>query len=249
MNTNSFPTFLWLCILLQVKIYDCRIFQSQRNVNNNPSFTTTSTGVKHQSKAIDLLGLKSNSDSKSKSFNSTEVGGSGYFNSSINNNNANTNIQSIQQQQQQESIWRKLFPSRMTELMFKRFFSIFFSDPDILKTFSKACSWLVWFFVAISLMSSVGVDTKPLISLLGISGLTIGFACKDILQNTFAGFFILFTRPFKRGWIISVCGYRGKVISTDIRYLRLENLKDRTEVLIPLSLVYQNPITVEQKSI
>jgi hypothetical protein len=249
MNTNSFPTFLWLCILLQVKIYDCRIFQSQRNVNNNPSFTTTSTGVKHQSTAIDLLGLKSNSDSKSKSFNSTEVGGSGYFNSSINNNNANTNIQSIQQQQQQESIWRKLFPSRMTELMFKRFFSIFFSDPDILKTFSKACSWLVWFFVAISLMSSVGVDTKPLISLLGISGLTIGFACKDILQNTFAGFFILFTRPFKRGWIISVCGYRGKVISTDIRYLRLENLKDRTEVLIPLSLVYQNPITVEQKSI
>jgi len=248
MNTNSFPTFLWLCILLQVKIYDCRIFQS-RNVNNSPSFTTTSTGVKHQSKAIDLLGLKSNSDSRSKSFNSTEVGGSGYFNSSINNNNnANTNVQSTQQQQQ-ESIWRKLFPSRMTELMFKRFFSIFFSDPDILKTFSKACSWLVWFFVAISLMSSVGIDTKPLISLLGISGLTIGFACKDILQNTFAGFFILFTRPFKRGWIISVCGYRGKVISTDIRYLRLENLKDRTEVLIPLSLVYQNPITVEQKSI
>lgn len=162
-------------------------------------------------------------------------------------NSTKANIESIHVKS--ESIWRKLVPSRITEMMFKRFFSIFFNDPDILKTFAKACSWILWLFVVLSFLGTVGVDTKPLISLLGISGLTIGFACKDILQNTFAGIFILFTRPFKRGWIISVCGYRGRVISTDIRYLRLEILKDRSEVLIPLSLVYQNPIIVEQKNI
>lgn len=100
----------------------------------------------------------------------------------------------------------------------------------------------------ITFVGTVGIDTKPLISLVSILSLTIGFAAKDILTNTFAGIFILFTRPFKRGWVISVCGYRGRVLSTDIRYLRLESLKDRSEILVPLNLVYQNAIIVEQKT-
>jgi hypothetical protein len=45
-----------------------------------------------------------------------------------------------------------------------------------------------------------------------------------------------------------VAGYRGRVLSADIRYLRLESLRgDRAEILVPLSLVYQSVITVEQK--
>lgn len=87
-----------------------------------------------------------------------------------------------------------------------------------------------------------------MLSLLSISGLTIGFAAKDILTDTFAGFYILFIRPFKRGQIISVNGNRGKVMSVDIRYVRLLNLKDKSEILVPLSIVYGHSIVIERYS-
>ena len=121
--------------------------------------------------------------------------------------------------------WRRILPTRITEKIFQHFFSIFILDPDILRSCAKVCSFVVWTFMILSFLGTIGVDTKPLLSLLSISGLTIGFAAKDILTNTFAGIFILFTRPFKRGWVISVCGYRGQVLSTDIRYLRMLLLK------------------------
>jgi hypothetical protein len=100
--------------------------------------------------------------------------------------------------------WRAVVPTRLTERIFRHAFSLFFSDPDLLKALSLVCSFILWLFLALSLLTSAGLDTRPLLSLLSISGLTIGFASKDILTNTFAGLFVLFTRPFKRGWVIQV---------------------------------------------
>jgi small conductance mechanosensitive channel len=94
----------------------------------------------------------------------------------------------------------------------------------------------------------MGYDTKPLLSLLSVSGLTIGFAAKDILTNTFKGLFILFTKPFQRHWTISVNGFRGKVISIDSRFVKLQSLLSPfSEILIPLSMIYDTAIIIEKK--
>jgi small conductance mechanosensitive channel len=94
----------------------------------------------------------------------------------------------------------------------------------------------------------MGYDTKPLLSLLSVSGLTIGFAAKDILTNTFKGLFILLTKPFHRNWTISVNGFRGKVLSIDSRFVKLQSLQSPfTEILIPLSMIYDTAIVIEKK--
>lgn len=142
-----------------------------------------------------------------------------------------------------------IFPTKIVDDIIRKIVSIIFIDPDIINSITKVCGCIFWIYTALSLLGTVGIDTKPLLSLLSISGLTIGFAAKDILTNTFAGIFILFTRPFKRGWIINVCGFRGRVISVDIRFLTLRNLKDQSEILIPLSLVYGNAIVIERRDI
>jgi hypothetical protein len=64
------------------------------------------------------------------------------------------------------SLWRKLLPSRITERFFRHFLSLFIGDPDILKSCAKGCSWVLWSFFCLSLLGTVGVDTKPLLSLL-----------------------------------------------------------------------------------
>lgn len=45
-----------------------------------------------------------------------------------------------------------LLPSRITEKLLKHFFSLFFSDPDILKSCAKVGSWVLWSFICLSLL-------------------------------------------------------------------------------------------------
>jgi len=135
------------------------------------------------------------------------------------------------------------------ERVLKHFFGIFVSDPDIVRITAQITAVVVWSFLGLSCLGTAGFDTKPLLSLLSVAGLTIGFAAKDILTSTFAGLIILFTRPFKRGWVISINGFRGRVMAIDIRYVRLQNTRDHTEILLPLSVVYNNAIIIEKEDI
>ena len=110
------------------------------------------------------------------------------------------------------------------------FLSVFISDPDALKLVSKIISWIVWYYLFLSAVGTFGFDTKPVLSLLSVSGLTIGFAGKDILTNLFKGIFIigvLNLQRCKRGWIITVNGYRGRVISIDTRFVKLQSLSNK----------------------
>jgi small-conductance mechanosensitive channel len=142
---------------------------------------------------------------------------------------------------------RKIISFRFVEGFFKNILNIFVTDPDTLRIIAKACSWITWTFVLLSAFGTFGFDTKPLLSLLSVVGLTIGFAAKDILTNIFKGFYVLLTKPFKRGWIISVNGFRGKVISIDSRFVKLSSLIDKSEILVPLSMIYDTAIVVERK--
>ena len=143
---------------------------------------------------------------------------------------------------------RSIINFRFLEGFFKNILMIFVADPDTLQTVAKVCTWVTWTFIFLSALGTFGFDTKPLLSLLSVFGLTVGFAAKDVLTNIFKGFYILLTKPFKRGWVISVNGYRGKIVSIDSRFVKLSSLIDKTEILVPLSMIYDTAIVVEKKT-
>ena len=149
-------------------------------------------------------------------------------------------------------IWVKKFVTgALTVQFFKRILSVFISDPDVLSVLAKFVSGVLWVFFALSLLGTFGIDTKPLISLFSISGLTIGFAAKDILKDTFASAYIMLMRPFKRGWTISIAMDKGvgtltgTVISCDPNWLKLDS--EGKELIIPTQTLYGKAITVEGK--
>lgn len=143
---------------------------------------------------------------------------------------------------------KTLINLRFLEGFFKNILMIFVADPDTLQTIAKVCTWVTWTFIFLSALGTFGFDTKPLLSLLSVFGLTVGFAAKDVLTNIFKGFYILLTKPFKRGWVISVNGYRGKILSIDSRFVKLSSLIDKSEILVPLSMIYDTAIVVEKKT-
>ena len=82
-----------------------------------------------------------------------------------------------------------------------------------------------------------------LISTLGIGGVAIGFAFKDIFQNFLAGILILVTRPFRVGDQIRFKDYEGTVedIQTRATYVKTY---DGRRVIIPNGELYTNSVTV-----
>jgi small-conductance mechanosensitive channel len=132
-----------------------------------------------------------------------------------------------------------------TESFFGRLIAPFATDPDIGALIAKICSYAFWMYVSMCVLGTVGIDTKPFLTFLNVALITLGFAAKDLITNSFAGIFILFTRPFARGALVRIGNFRGHVVSIDIRYVKLMDPKDGSEIMIPLSMVYGSPIVVE----
>ena len=82
-----------------------------------------------------------------------------------------------------------------------------------------------------------------LVQLLGISGVAIGFAFRDILQNFLAGILILLTEPFRINDQIIFGDYEGTVeeINTRATYLKTY---DGRRVVIPNAELFTNSVLV-----
>lgn len=82
-----------------------------------------------------------------------------------------------------------------------------------------------------------------LISLLGVSGVVVGFAFKDIFQNFIAGILILVTNPFEIGDEIKVDDFEGRVEQIETRATFIETY-DRRRVVVPNSDLFTKSVIV-----
>ncbi len=82
-----------------------------------------------------------------------------------------------------------------------------------------------------------------LIQILGISGVAIGFAFRDILQNFLAGILILLTEPFRIGDQIIVDSYEGTVEEIETRATSIRTYDGR-RVVIPNSNLFTQSVMV-----
>lgn len=82
-----------------------------------------------------------------------------------------------------------------------------------------------------------------LIQLLGVSGVIIGFAFKDIFQNFLAGILLLITDPFEVGDQIIVDSFEGTVEEIRAR-ATLITTYDRRRVIVPNADLFTKSVTV-----
>jgi small conductance mechanosensitive channel len=75
--------------------------------------------------------------------------------------------------------------------------------------------WSVLSVAIVMALAVAGVNVAALVASLGLAGLTIGFALRDVLANSVAGVMLLLQRPFRIGDTISVGATEGVV--TDVR--------------------------------
>ena len=142
------------------------------------------------------------------------------------------------------SLYYKYFHWDIIRTYFNSFLLKLIKDEDIVDITTKTLSGLLWFSLVLGILGTIGFDTKPILSIFGIAGITLGLSLKDVFADLYAGIFVLFTRPFRRGSYINIGEYSGRVISMDMRYVRLYNSKEKVDIVLPVSLVYKNAIKI-----
>ena len=101
---------------------------------------------------------------------------------------------------------------------------------------------LIGLFVALSIVIPT-FKAGDLVQLLGISGVAIGFAFRDILQNFLAGILILLTEPFKINDQIVFKDFEGTVENIQTRATTIKTYDGR-RIVIPNSELFTNSVTV-----
>ncbi len=87
------------------------------------------------------------------------------------------------------------------------------------------------------------ISAADLFSVLGIGGVAIGFAFRDILQNLLAGILLLLTRPFRLGDQIRAGEFEGTVEDIQIRATTIRTYDNRRAV-IPNSDLFTGKVLV-----
>ncbi len=112
----------------------------------------------------------------------------------------------------------------------------------VLGRLSQGITILVGLFVALSIVIP-SFKAGDLIQLLGISGVAIGFAFRDILQNFLAGILILLTEPFQIDDQIVFKDFEGTVEHIQTRATTIRTYDGR-RIVIPNSELFTNSVMV-----
>jgi len=109
----------------------------------------------------------------------------------------------------------------------------------------RLASWLLLLCGILLSMAIIAPSVEPadLLATLGIGGVAIGFAFKDILQNFLAGLLILIRQPFSIGDQIIVGDFEGTVEAIETRSTLIKTYDGR-RIVIPNSVIFMNSVIV-----
>ncbi len=116
---------------------------------------------------------------------------------------------------------------------------------SVVLIFSRLAGWIVLALGALVSMTIVvpSISAGSLLGALGVGGVAIGFAFKDIFQNLLAGLLLLITRPFQIGDVIVSGSHEGKVEDIQVRATLVRTYDNRL-VVVPNSDLYTNRVIV-----
>jgi small-conductance mechanosensitive channel len=99
--------------------------------------------------------------------------------------------------------------------------------------------WVLGFVVAVD---ALGFRPQTVVAGLGLTGLALGFALKDIISNFVSGLLLLALRPFKIGDEITVGDTEGRVERIELRATQIRTYDGRL-VLVPNAEIFTSRVT------
>lgn len=119
-------------------------------------------------------------------------------------------------------------------------------DPDIGGLLARSAKIGMLLFGAVSGLGTLGINVTAMVAGVGLTGIALGLALKEIVSNALAGVLLLIYKPFKRHDLITVLGFEGKVAEINLRYTLLEGTGQR--VFVPNTLLLTSTVCVKAET-
>lgn len=87
----------------------------------------------------------------------------------------------------------------------------------LISIFSGTMGFIVWIAALLMVLPELGVNIAPIIAGLGLAGLAIGMAARDIIADFISGLFILLEGQYFVGDTIKISGIEGEVKEITLR--------------------------------
>lgn len=114
-------------------------------------------------------------------------------------------------------------------------------DRHASETSKTLTAYLVYSFTLVAVLGSLGVPLSALSTVVGLLGLGISFALKDVISNFISGILLMIYRPVEIGDQIQVSGEEGRVQDIKTRSTDIKTFDGR-KVIIPNSDLYDSKV-------
>ena len=117
-------------------------------------------------------------------------------------------------------------------------------EPSLLHLFGEVVRGGIFAIGGIVALGTLGIDVSALVAGLGLTGLAIGLALKEIISNMLAGIMVIVYKPFKHNDRIAVTTFEGRVVEINLRFTTLEAGDKR--IYVPNAMVISNAVVVDK---
>jgi small conductance mechanosensitive channel len=114
-------------------------------------------------------------------------------------------------------------------------------DQHASKTAKKLTAYVIYPLTFVVILGVFGFPLSSIGAAVGLIGLGLSFALKDMISNFISGLFIMINRPFKIGDQIEVGGEAGTVRDIKIRATEIKTYDGR-QVIVPNSTLYNGTV-------
>ncbi len=83
--------------------------------------------------------------------------------------------------------------------------------------------WVGYLIIALTALTSVGLDIRPILATAGVASLAIGFGAQNLVKDVISGFFIILEDQYGQGDVVNLDGDEGVVENLNLRTTLLRN--------------------------
>ncbi|AGK56181.1 mechanosensitive ion channel family protein [Bacillus sp. 1NLA3E] len=104
-------------------------------------------------------------------------------------------------------------------------------EATLMKLLDNILSYVIYFIAFIMILSTIGINVKPLLAGAGIVGLAVGFGAQNLVRDIITGFFIIFEDQFSVGDYVRIGQYEGTVEEIGLRTTKIKSFSGERHVI------------------
>lgn len=104
-------------------------------------------------------------------------------------------------------------------------------QETLIGVINNIIKYFIMIIALLMILDIFGIDTKTLVTSLGVVGLVAGLALQDLLKDFISGMSIIFENQFYVGDTVSINGFKGEVIHLGLKTTKLKSYTGEVKII------------------